>query len=82
MNATGIQGSNSLVVIESIVNGSTDVRGKVIIEDTSQAQALYTNLQSNAGSLPNFNVITVTSIQANGFDPTPQPQPEPPVIFP
>ena len=73
MNAANIQGSPSLVVIEFIADGATDVKGRVILEDATQAQAHYANLQSTAGSLSNFDVITVTSIEANGFSPAPQP---------
>ena len=71
LSGMGAQGSTSLVVLESVVDGSTDVSGKVIIEDSDQAQTYYSNLQSNAGSLQNFNVISVTAITANGFEPTP-----------
>lgn len=68
MNAMGMSGPTSLIVLISIASGSTIVNGKAIVEDNTQANTYFNNLQTqaNADSLQGYSILS-SSLNSNGF---------------
>ena len=68
MNAMGMTGPTSLIVITSIASGSTIINGKAIVEDNTQANTFFTNLQSqtSSGNLEGYTILS-SSFNSNGF---------------